>query len=110
MAQNVPKKKKLANRVSPTEINHNLNKENNTVFLAIIAGCLPVLLYLQTLSFGFAYFDDDGLILNNLGFLSNAGNIGKAFLTDAFLRGFSSFYRPLQTVSYMLLIDRHLII
>ncbi|HNW97549.1 MAG TPA: tetratricopeptide repeat protein [Bacteroidales bacterium] len=76
-------------------------KKNNTVLFAVIAFCLPVLLYIQTLNFGFTYFDDDGIIINNIGFLDNFKNISKAFYTDAFVTGISAFYRPLQTLSFM---------
>ena len=67
----------------------------------IIAFCLPVLLYLQTIKFEFTHFDDDLIISNNITFLSDFGNIHKAFITDAFLNNTSSFYRPVQTLSYM---------
>ena len=76
-------------------------KKNSFALPLIIAFCVPVLLYLQTVTFGFTYFDDDGLIIKNIDFLKNFGNIGKAFLTDAFIIKMSSFYRPLQTLSYM---------
>ena len=72
----------------------------------IIAFCIPVLLYLQTVSFGFTYFDDDGMIVNNIKFLSNFHNAAHAFLTDALIVKASPFYRPLQTLSYMF--DLHL--
>ena len=76
-------------------------KKSNTTLFAIIAFGLPVLLYIQTLNFGFTYFDDDGIIINNIGFLDNFKNISKAFYTDAFVTGISAFYRPLQTLSFM---------
>lgn len=66
-----------------------------------VAFVVPVLLYLQTLTFGFARFDDDRIILNNKSFLSDMNNVGRAFQTDAFITGTSDFYRPLQTVAYM---------
>ncbi|MEI6122452.1 MAG: tetratricopeptide repeat protein [Bacteroidota bacterium] len=72
----------------------------------LIVFCTPLLLYLQTLWFGFTSFDDDKLITNNLPFLSHLRNTIPAFLTDAYLDGSSHFYRPLQTVSYI--IDTHL--
>ena len=79
----------------------NTEKKNSSV-LFIIAFCIPVLLYLQTVAFGFTYFDDDNMIVNNLKFLSNFNNAAHAFLTDALIVKASPFYRPLQTVSYML--------
>ena len=38
-------------------------KKNSSILPIIIAFCLPVLLYLQTINFGFTHFDDDS---NNL--------------------------------------------
>ncbi len=77
---------------------------NNTgggLFQHLIVFGVPVLVYLQTLSFGFTHFDDDVMITKNIAFLSNIGNILKAFITDQFLMGDTSFYRPLGTVSYL---------
>jgi len=71
------------------------------IFFVIIVFCLPVLLYLQTLKFGYTHFDDDHLISNNISFLKDFHNAPKAFLTDAFTDRDSHFYRPLQTISYM---------
>jgi tetratricopeptide (TPR) repeat protein len=67
----------------------------------IIVFCLPVLLYLQTSKFGLIDFDDDGLITKNLTFLSDFDNAPRVFMTDAFADKSSRFYRPLQTLSYM---------
>jgi tetratricopeptide (TPR) repeat protein len=77
--------------------------ENNktTVLALMIAFCLPVFLYLQTLAFGCIYFDDDLIILNNISFLSDLRNVPQAFMKDAFIANSHFFYRPLQTVSYM---------
>lgn len=74
---------------------------NVSIVHIIIAFCVPVLLYLQTIGFGFTHFDDDGIILNNITFLSHFNNTFHAFMTDAFISKMSSFYRPLQTLSYM---------
>jgi tetratricopeptide (TPR) repeat protein len=79
----------------------NPKKENSYSVYLIIAFCFPVLLYLQTINFGFTDFDDDNLIKNNISFLSHLGNVHQAFLTDAFIDKSSSFYRPLQTLSFM---------
>lgn len=75
-------------------------------FNLLIVFCIPVLLYLQTVKFGLTHFDDDLIITKNNEFLSNFQNISKVFKTDAYLDGSSHFYRPLQTLSYM--IDLHL--
>lgn len=76
-------------------------KENSLLFLFIISFCFPVLLYLQTIKFEFSGFDDYLIILNNYAFLSDFGNVGQAFLKDAFIGNSESLYRPLQTLSYM---------
>ncbi len=77
------------------------NSKENILFIIIIF-CVPVLLYLQTLKFGFTNFDDDLIIQNNVKFLSNTGNFFNSFITDQFIDKESSFYRPIGTISYML--------
>jgi tetratricopeptide (TPR) repeat protein len=78
-------------------------KKNNakTVFAALIVLIIPVLLYIQTLTFGYTNFDDNIIIQNHFSFLKNFHNVFQAFYTDAFVHGDSRFYRPLQTLSYM---------
>jgi tetratricopeptide (TPR) repeat protein len=83
------------------KINTTPVKKNFSILFVVIAFCLPVLLYLQTVNFGFSYFDDDGIIINNIKFLSDFSNAPHAFLTDAFIIKMSHFYRPLQTLTYM---------
>ncbi len=78
-----------------------LKNKKDTILPIVIVFCLPVLLYLQTLSFGFVDFDDHEIISKNINFLSDFRNAPQAFLTDAFLRKIFHFYRPLQTLSYM---------
>ena len=88
--------------------------KHRTILSLVIAFCLPVLLYLQTVGFGFTWFDDDAIISKNVPFLSDVRNAPKVFLNDAFLlkgSGLSGsqqtswiagiFYRPLQTLSFM---------
>jgi len=79
-------------------------KTNNTLTLLpyIAVFCIPVLLYLQTVSFGFTHFDDDNIILHNTSFLGNVGNFKRVFTTDAFMAKAGLFYRPLQTFSFMI--------
>ena len=78
-----------------------IHSKKNTILPFIIVFCLPVLLYLQTLGFGFTNADDDDIIINNLAFLSDFRNAPQAFLKDAFLEKVTPLYRPLQTLSYM---------
>jgi len=67
-------------------------------------GLSGFLIYLQSLTFGFTYFDDNVLILDNLFFLKNIGNIFKTFTMEVFhvLHSSAAYYRPILTVSYML--------
>jgi len=83
-----------------------LKNKRGTFLPVIIVFCLPLLLYLQTLSFGFTYFDDNEIIINNITFLSNFRNAPQIFLQEAFLEKSTPLYRPLQTLSYMA--DMHL--
>jgi tetratricopeptide (TPR) repeat protein len=76
--------------------------DNETILSLIIVFCFPVLLYIQTLTFGLVNFDDDSLITDKISFLSDFHNARQVFLTDAFLDKSSHFYRPLQSLSYMI--------
>jgi tetratricopeptide (TPR) repeat protein len=78
-----------------------LKNKKETILHTSIVFCVPVLLYLSTIGFGFTCFDDNEIITNNITFLSDCSNATPAFLTDAFLVKSSHFYRPLQTISYM---------
>jgi tetratricopeptide (TPR) repeat protein len=62
------------------------------------------LVYGQTLSFGFSYFDDNVLIVDRVGELRNFSQMGTIFKTDVFhLDGKSaSYYRPFLILSFML--------
>jgi tetratricopeptide (TPR) repeat protein len=77
-------------------------KKKNIIFPILFAFGIPVLLYIQTRHFEFTHFDDTQIISNNIAFLRDLRNIPQAFLKGAFVLERSSFYRPLQTVSYML--------
>jgi len=74
---------------------------HHAVTWLIIVG---VLLFGKTLFFDFSFFDDNVLILDNIGFLRNIGNIFKAFQMDVFhLVGHSAaYYRPILTISFMI--------
>ena len=60
------------------------------------------ILYFQVVFFGFVKLDDIAIIENKQDILSNISNIDKVFTTDAFLREQGSFYRPLQTLTFMI--------
>ncbi len=64
------------------------------------------LIYGQLLGFYLGKFDEDLLVLGNLGLLGDFANIKMAFLRDAFLsKQGATFYRPLQTLTFM--VDAH---
>jgi len=67
----------------------------------LIVFLVPVLVYLQTISFGFVGFDDDMILVNNRDFFSHFSNIFHAFSIDALTTKQSLFYRPMQTISYL---------
>lgn len=75
---------------------------DSQVFIVLAITCF--LLYARTLSFGFTYLDDNVLILDNLTFLQNLGNLSRAFTQEVFhiLHSSASYYRPILTISFML--------
>jgi len=78
-------------------------KKNYSLRLSLfIVFCVPFLLYFQTVSYGYAGFDDDLILANNSQFFSHVSNIGKAFSTDALTTKQSLFYRPVQTISFLI--------
>lgn len=85
---------------TPNKLITNKQKSNNYNSLLIVF-FIPILLYIQTLTFGYVKFDDNVIIQSNASFLNDINNLPKLFFTDAFLNGSSEFYRPLQSVSYM---------
>ncbi|MDP1621960.1 MAG: tetratricopeptide repeat protein [Bacteroidales bacterium] len=71
------------------------------VYLLFFA--VSFLIYGQALGFYLGKFDEDLLILGNLNILKDLSNLNLAFARDAFLSDKGvSFYRPLQTVTYMI--------
>jgi len=75
-------------------------RKNINYFLIFFLGFF---LYLPSLFFGFSYFDDNVLVLDNLFFLKNLGNFFKAFQIEVFhIHNFSAaYYRPILTLSFM---------
>jgi len=71
------------------DIKKNVSSENvkkkSILLPLLLAFILPVLLYLQTTKFALSGFDDTTIISENKAYLSDFSNIGKAFLTDAFI-------------------------
>jgi hypothetical protein len=66
------------------------------IALAVVA------VYSMALSFNFIGFDDVGILKQRYFIIGDLSKIKLAFTTDAFLGTNASFYRPLQTVSFML--------
>jgi tetratricopeptide (TPR) repeat protein len=62
---------------------------------------LGLAVYFRTLFFGYAYFDDDRLILQNFGQLSSLKNILAAFRSDMDWQSPGVYYRPLVTLTFM---------
>lgn len=63
---------------------------------------LGVLLYFRVAGFDFVGLDDKPIIINNYSIIGDISNWQVAFEKDAFLRDFGSFYRPVQTLSFMI--------
>src|SRR5215471_13407256 len=66
------------------------------IALAVLA------VYSTALSFNFIGFDDVGILKERYFIIGDLSKIKLAFTTDAFLGTNASFYRPLQTISFML--------
>jgi protein O-mannosyl-transferase len=86
-------------------------KANSDIFKIISSGYYPFIilviisfiLYFQSLSFDYINFDDDNIIQNNIFKLQNPSTIIEAFKTDPFFNSQDQeFYRPLQTVTYII--------
>jgi tetratricopeptide (TPR) repeat protein len=77
------------------------HKKHYSILPFILVFIIPIALYFQTIGFGFTRFDDDKIISTNLSFLRNF-SIRNAFITPAFIVKGGTFYRPLQTLTYMI--------
>jgi hypothetical protein len=62
------------------------------------------IIYFRNLFFGFTYFDDNVLVLENLFFLKDISNFFRSFTMEVFhvLHSSAAYYRPILTISYML--------
>jgi protein O-mannosyl-transferase len=89
------KKKKQKIPVS----NGKYNKQIYPLFLVFI----PLILYFRVVNFEFTTFDDQEIINNIHSVQGSPLNLYEAFIHDAFMSNTGeSFYRPMQTVSFML--------
>jgi tetratricopeptide (TPR) repeat protein len=76
--------------------------KNSRPFFWVVG--LGLLVYFWTIFFGFTYFDDSTLILDNLFYLKNLGNFFNTFTIEVFhvLHASAAYYRPILTISFML--------
>jgi tetratricopeptide (TPR) repeat protein len=68
----------------------------------IILLLLPFFIYIKVAGYEFIDMDDISIISNNYHIIGSIKNIGIAFKTDAFISATGDFYRPVQTVSFMI--------
>jgi hypothetical protein len=68
------------------------------LFIALVV----VAVYATVPSFKFIGFDDNEILKQHYFIIGNISKIKLAFTTDAFLGSNGTFYRPLQTISFML--------
>lgn len=75
---------------------------NKRPYLWIVT--LGVLVYFRSLFFDFTYLDDNVLILDNLFFIKDLGNILRLFTMEVFhvLHASAAYYRPMLTLSFMI--------
>jgi protein O-mannosyl-transferase len=78
-----------------------LNKNKLKIYYLLLV-FVPIALYFRVVNFNFTNYDDTILITNNFNVIGNIENIPKAFTVDAFFSHRTSFYRPLQTVSFII--------
>ena len=71
-------------------------------FAPLYIAVVLLAVYFTALSFNFIGFDDTEILKHRYFIIGDLSKIKLAFITDAFLGTNGSFYRPLQTVSFML--------
>jgi len=69
--------------------------------LLLIIG-LGILLYGRSLSFDYTNFDDNTLLQENQNYISDISNIADAFRKTVFITGSDVFYRPVETIWFIL--------
>lgn len=87
-------------KVQKTKVENTVANSSNKLYFLLLF-CIPLFLYLKTTSYKFTGFDDEQLISENIKFLSDLANVPKVFSKEAFIDKTGHFYRPLQTISYM---------
>ena len=78
-------------------------KKSKLIYFLFVLIIVPFALYIKVASYDFSKFDDTDIILGHYSTISDLKNIKEAFTHDAFMsNNGDSFYRPVQTVSFML--------
>ncbi len=102
MVKTPPLKKKPAKKAESAW----WNRITGAPFVYVLFFVFAFVIYGQVLGFYIGKFDEDLLISGNLSILKDFNNLKMAFTRDAFLSFLGvGFYRPLQTVTFM--IDAH---
>ena len=77
------------------------NRKWTRIYLLLLI-LIPFALYIRVTNFQFSKFDDTDIIFAHYDVLSSLKNVDQAFKRDAYMEvSKSPFYRPLQTVSFM---------
>jgi len=77
--------------------------KNRLIVYLLLLILVPSILYFRVVNFGFSNLDDQAIISTHYSIIGNIKNIGEAFTHDAFMTNEGNlFYRPLQTVSFMI--------
>lgn len=71
-------------------------------FAPALITAAALMVYVSVLSFGLSWLDDVLLLKDRFFIINDIANLPLAFTSDAFLGSSGSFYRPLQTVTFML--------
>ena len=78
--------------------NQHKKSYSHWVSIFIIIG-LTIAIYAQSINFGFSYFDDYTILIENKEFFTTDFSLKKAFTTSAFIKE-DLLFRPLQNISY----------
>jgi tetratricopeptide (TPR) repeat protein len=82
--------------------NENIIVDKIMKYKYFIVVFIPFLLYAQLIFFGYVKLDDIAIIEGKQSILNDISQIEEVFSTDAFLREKGSFYRPFQTLTFMI--------
>ncbi len=85
-----------------TENRFLLRFENQVIWQYFMLAVIPFFIYIKTVGFEFINLDDTAILSANFNIITHIKNIWIAFKTDAFLSSHGDYYRPMQTVSFMI--------